>query len=75
MRPLELSANPLMMEPHVPVTRINDPLRRTTFCVLARYSGTSPQFWINLQANYHLEVAMDASGALVESQVKPRRAA
>jgi addiction module HigA family antidote len=30
---------------------------------LARYFGTSPQFWINLQANYDLEVAQDAAGS------------
>jgi addiction module HigA family antidote len=41
---------------------------------LARYFGTSPQFWISLQTNYDLEVAQDAAGREIESQVKPRRA-
>ncbi len=81
LKPLGLSANRLAIELHVPVTRINDiaHCRRSvsadTALRLARYFGTSPQFWINLQANYDLEVALDASAELVESQVKPRRAA
>ena len=31
-----------------------------------------PQFWINLQANYDLDVALDALASFIESQVKPR---
>ena len=81
LAPLGLSANRLAIELHVPVTRINDILhgRRSitadTALRLARYFGTSPQFWINLQANYDLEVASDALAGIVESQVKPRQAA
>lgn len=42
---------------------------------LAHWFGTSPQFWMNLQANYDLEVAEDAAGNQIEARVKPRRAA
>jgi addiction module HigA family antidote len=79
--PLGLSANRLAIELHVPVTRINDIVhgRRSitadTALRLARYFGTRPQFWINLQANYDLEVASDALSGIIESQIKPRRAA
>ncbi len=81
MLPLTLSANRLAIELHVPVTRINDIVhdRRSitadTALRLARYFGTTPQFWVNLQANYDLEVASDALSAKIESQVKPLRAA
>ncbi len=81
LKPLGLSANRLAMELHVPVTRVNDIVhgRRSitadTALRLARYFGTTPQFWINLQANYDLEVASDPSATPIESQVKPRRAA
>jgi addiction module HigA family antidote len=81
LAPLGLSANRLAIELHVPVTRINDIVhgRRSitadTALRLARYFGTSPQFWINLQANYDLEVASDALSGILESQIKPRRAA
>jgi addiction module HigA family antidote len=49
-----------------PVTRINDIVRgrraitADTALRLARYFGTTPQFWINLQSNYALELAQDA---------------
>ncbi|MBI1787180.1 MAG: HigA family addiction module antidote protein, partial [Acidobacteria bacterium] len=42
---------------------------------LARYLGTSGQFWLNLQAKYDLEVAEDALAARIEHEVRPRRAA
>ena len=42
---------------------------------LARYFGTTPQFWMNLQANYELELAQDARGAEIASRIAPHRAA
>jgi antitoxin HigA-1 len=81
LKPLGLSANHLAIELHVPVTRINDiahgrrSITADTALRLARFFGTSPQFWVNLQSNYDLEVALDASAALIEAQVKPRQAA
>ena len=79
LKPLGLSVNRLAMELHVAVTRINDiangqrSITADTALRLARYFGTSPQFWINLQANYDLEVAMDASGKVIETQVRRRQ--
>ena len=81
LQPLGLSANRLAMVLHVPVTRINDILhaRRSitadTALRLARYFSTSPQFWLNLQANYDLEVALDQKADLIHKQVTPREAA
>ncbi|MFQ6614169.1 MAG: HigA family addiction module antitoxin [Fidelibacterota bacterium] len=37
---------------------------------LGRYFGMSPQFWINLQAHYDLEVQTDKLGKKLESEVK-----
>jgi plasmid maintenance system antidote protein VapI len=37
---------------------------------LARYFGTSPQFWLGLQADYDLDVAMDVLGDRLEREVK-----
>lgn len=81
LKPLNLSVNRLALELRVPVTRMSEIVhgRRSitadTALRLARYFGTSPQFWINLQANYDLEVAQDAAGSEIASQVKPRRPA
>jgi addiction module HigA family antidote len=68
--PLGLTANRLAMELLVPVTRINDIVRgrraitADTALRLARYFGTTPQFWVNLQANYDLDLAQDAARRL-----------
>jgi addiction module HigA family antidote len=39
---------------------------------LARYFGTSPQVWQNLQAQYDLEVATTKIGKVVEQKIRPR---
>jgi antitoxin HigA-1 len=38
---------------------------------LARYFGTSPEFWLNLQAHYDLEVEEERSGESIEETVRP----
>jgi len=81
MRPLGLSVNRLALDLHVPATRIGEIVnfRRAisvdTALRLARYFGTSPQFWLNLQSNYDLEVAQDQLAVEIGRQVRPRRAA
>src|SRR5437899_3082181 len=42
---------------------------------LARYFGTSPELWINLQAKYDLAVAEDALRDRIAREVLPRQAA
>jgi plasmid maintenance system antidote protein VapI len=42
---------------------------------LARYFGTSPQYWLNLQNAYDLEVAEHTLWPRVEREVLPRAAA
>ena len=42
---------------------------------LARYFGTSPQLWMNLQKAYELRVAEFEWGKHIEKRVKPRQAA
>ncbi|MGD0777168.1 MAG: HigA family addiction module antitoxin [Candidatus Solibacter sp.] len=81
LKPLGLSDNRLAMELLVPVTRINDIVRGkraisadTALC-FARYFGTTPQFWMNLQANYDLEMAQDVSGPEIADSIRPYRAA
>ncbi len=81
MKPLGLSHNALALELHVPATRISEIVnsRRAisahTALRLARYFGTSPQFWLNLQSNYELELAQDRLAAEIGRRVRPRRAA
>jgi len=42
---------------------------------LARYFGTSPQYWLNLQNAYDLEIAGQELGSRIEREVLPRTAA
>jgi addiction module HigA family antidote len=81
LKPLGLSANRLAMELIVPVTRVNDIVRgkraitADTALRLARYFGTTPQFWMNLQTHYDLERAEDARGPEIAGRIQPHRAA
>ncbi|MGH7087627.1 MAG: HigA family addiction module antitoxin [Stellaceae bacterium] len=80
MKPLGLSANALALALRVPATRIGDLLRRDrpravsadTTLRLARYFGTTPEFWLNLQAAYDLSVARAERGPAIERDVHPR---
>jgi addiction module HigA family antidote len=81
LEPLGLTANRLAIELLVPVTRINDIVRgkraitADTALRLARCFGTTPQFWMNLQTNYDLEIAQDARGPEITTRIRPHRAA
>lgn len=81
MVPLELSINRLARDLRVPVTRMSEIVngRRSitadTALRLARYFGTTPEFWINLQGAYDLDVATRASARQIKRDVHPREAA
>lgn len=82
MKPLGLSANALALALRVPATRIGDILRperpravsADTALRLARYFGTSPEFWTNLQAAHDLSAEAAGRGAIIERDVHPRAA-
>ncbi len=38
---------------------------------LARFFGTTPTFWMNLQARYDLERAAEESGRVIAREVRP----
>ncbi len=75
MTPNKLTANALALALRVPANRISDIVRGKravsgeTALRLGRYFSTSPQFWMNLQARYDLEIARDEHGAEVERDV------
>ena len=81
MTPLGLSINGLARDLRVPVTRMSEIVngRRSvtadTALRLARYFGTTPQFWMNLQAAYDLDVATRALAGRIKRDVRPREAA
>ena len=38
---------------------------------LARFFSTTPEFWVNLQAHFDLEVARDKEQRNVDQEVRP----
>jgi antitoxin HigA-1 len=77
LKPMGLSQNKLSLEIGVHPRRINEIVlgkRRITADTalrLARYFGTSPQFWMGLQNDYDLDVAADVLGNRLEVEVRP----
>lgn len=77
MVPMGLSANALAIALRVPAPRINDIVRERravsadTALRLARYFGTSAEFWLGLQSDYDMKIALAESGELIEREVLP----
>ena len=78
LKPLKLSQNRLAVNIGVPPRRINEivlhkrRITAETALRLARYFGTSPQFWLGLQTDYDLDVATDELGERLEREVQVR---
>ena len=78
MQPLGLSVNALALALRVPATRIlaivqeKRRISPDTALRLARYFGTSPSFWLNLQTHYELALAERSSMAAIAREVEPR---
>lgn len=66
--PLNMSANKLAKELHVPRTRIERLVSETTALSvdtalrLAKYFNTTPQFWLNMQNSYDLKTVSSEIG-------------
>ena len=77
MKPYRLSMNKLALDLHVPVTRIAEIVNERrgitsdTALRLARYFKTTPEFWMNMQLHYELQIAEDESARKVEREVRP----
>jgi addiction module HigA family antidote len=81
LAPLKMSAHALSLELKVAAPRINDIVRERravsadTALRLARYFGTTPDFWLNLQSAYELKIAQKELGRAIEAEVRERRSA
>ncbi len=78
---LGLSANAFARSLGVPTNRITAILNGArgisadSALRLARYFGTSPEFWMNLQRSHDLKIAEKRAGKTIRATVKPRAAA
>lgn len=74
---LGLSANALALALRVPAPRISELVRGRrgvtpdTALRLARYFGTTAEFWMGLQAAHDLHLVREAEGARIEAEVDP----
>ena len=79
LKPMKLSVYRLAKEIHVPAPRISDivlekrGISADTAVRLARFFGTSEQFWMNLQASYDVRKAKAALTKDLQ-KIKPRKA-
>jgi len=76
LKPMNLSQNRLALNLCVPARRINEivlgkrSITADTALRLARYFGTSAEFWLGLQAQYDLDVTAEALGDRLDKEVK-----
>ena len=77
LKPMGLSQNRVALDIGVPARRINEIVlgkRRITADTalrLARFFGTSAQFWLGLQIDYDLDVTADSMADRLEREVRP----
>jgi addiction module HigA family antidote len=80
LKPLDMSVNALALALRVPGTRMGAIVKgersvtADTALRLARFFGTSAEFWINLQAMHDLTKAWMQSGVAIKRDVRPRAA-
>ncbi|WP_275789288.1 HigA family addiction module antitoxin [Pararhizobium gei] len=69
--PLEMSAGALAKKLNVPRTRIErivtekNGITSDTALRLARFFGTTPEFWMNMQVSYDLKIEAERSSAAI----------
>lgn len=74
--PMRLSQSRLASDIGVPARRINEIVSQRrgisadTALRLARYFGTSPQFWLGLQLDYELDLATDKLAGRIKREVR-----
>src|SRR5215472_17557174 len=80
LQPMNISIYALAQAIKVPRSRVNDivlgrrGITADTAFRLARYFGTSPDFWMNLQARHDLDAADRKIRRRIEREVRPRAA-
>ncbi len=81
LKGLEISQYRLAKGIGVPARRINEivhgkrAITADTALRLGKFFDMEPQFWMNLQSHYDLEVAKDAIAGILDSEVQTHSAA
>ena len=75
LKPMGISQYRLAKDINVSARRINEiahkarAISANTALRLGRYFGMSPQFWLNLQAHYDLEIEQDKIGKRLNKEI------
>jgi len=75
LTPMKISQYRLAKDISVPARRINEivhgkrAVSANTALRLAKFSGMSAEFWLNLQARYDLAIESDALGSKLDKEV------
>jgi len=78
LRPMKLSSYELAKRIHVPAPRVHDVvlekrgITADTACRLARFFGTSEEYWMNLQTFYEVREAKRAIASHLK-KIRPRK--
>jgi addiction module HigA family antidote len=81
LKPLGMSVNQLAKALGITAARLNDIVRgrraitADTALRLARYLGTSAEFWLGLQLAYDLRIAEAKVRPAIDRQITPRKVA
>lgn len=76
LKPMDISQNKLAINISVPARRINEivlekrGVTADTALRLAKFFGTSAEFWLGLQAQYDLDVTAEKLGERLKQEVK-----
>jgi addiction module HigA family antidote len=76
LKPMHISQNRLALNIGVPPRRINEivlgkrGITADTALRLAKFFGTSAEFWLGLQSQYDLDVTAEALGERLEQEVR-----
>jgi antitoxin HigA-1 len=79
MADMGISVNRLARDTRMPLSRASDlvngkrAITAETALRLARFFGTSPEYWLNLQTKYDLDIARQRMAGAVEREVLPFR--
>jgi addiction module HigA family antidote len=80
LQPMEISQNQLALSIKVPPRRINEivlgkrKITADTALRLAKYFNMSPEFWLGLQMDYDLDIALDKIADTLDEDIESYKA-
>ena len=76
LQPLGVTQSQLAKDINVPANRVNQiihgkcEITADTALRLGKYFGNEPEFWMNLQVHYSIELAQEKAGRQIDTEVK-----